>query len=214
MKKLGPQQRQRQQGSALVESLMATVVLLGVSAGVVWVAWLASLRVLLQSLADETASVVAHRSVLDVQQHAPSRGDAGNERLRRDVLDRLRAHPLVPKWMGEQLGLRMTSQSDAAGYVTVQLKLCLPHPESVRQNETSAGPRYRDCLGQFAAGPSTTAGDGAPSSWLGVRGVHPPLASRSIYADGLANLPLAKERARVTRVLIDTGGPGRAKTTP
>lgn len=200
-----PAHNHRQRGSALVEAMISMLLILLTGSGVAWVVWTLSLRVLMQTMADETASIIAHQQVTSLPWIKRPTHNQLAESLREDIVGHLRKHPLVPRWLGPNLGLRVQTTTDPDGMVRTQLTLCIQRDDKtlwrtgITDHPSRPGAaKTRDCLGQFTAGP--TAADA--SHVLSLRSLHPPLISQTIVANGLSDLPLAEERRHAIATLL------------
>jgi hypothetical protein len=194
----------KQKGSATLECVLAVSLGIVAMSGVILVSWLLAVKGVMQSLASEAASIIAHQQINIVTTRVTNlnnRISPAFNRLQSNLREQIRTIlntlPLVPLFTSGGLGIRMHVQPiEVLGQDTVvSLYLCLPPFD--RFAEGSIAPDGgRDCLGQFSQGESY-----APGTWLFVQSTRPPLASAEIYSKGLSNLPLEAERAEAVRVL-------------
>jgi hypothetical protein len=167
-------------------------------------------RTLLQSLADEAASVIAHRSLADTSETGAK---AIQDQLRRQVVQQVRDFPLSERLLGVNAGMRMTivSGSNHQQHTIVSLYLCVEN--HMNRSDSDNGQRSashghdpeRDCLGQLWQGRQSHSVLGTVNQRvLFVRSVHPAIQSTTIFQNGLANLPLAQSRQRMVNNLLGT----------
>ena len=186
----------QEQGSALLESLIAMTLLLIVASGLVWAAWLLSLRSLVHALANETASVMAHQHVHSQTTMQPK---PLAERLRQGALKHIQTHPLVPRWLGPRLGLRFRWRIENDKVMRSSLYLCIRQPTEERSS-TLLG--QRDCLGQFADPKSKKNEEGF--FWIAAHSLHPAPASYDIIHQGLSETPWSSQRQAMVKALLPT----------
>jgi hypothetical protein len=198
----------QQQGSATLECVLAVSLGIVAMSGVLLVSWLLTVKSVMQSLASETASIIAHQQITIVtttSKNTNKRTSPAFNRLHYSLREQIRtvlnSMPLVPLFTRNGLGIRLhVKPNEVLGQDTVvSIYLCLP-PFAKFAERTIAPDGHRDCLGQFSQKESYARG-----TWLFVQSSHPPLASAEIYSDGLRNLPNDTERAEAVRLLQGIG---------
>jgi hypothetical protein len=170
--------------------------------GIILISWLLAVKSVMQSLASEAASIIAHQQIPIVTNLSNGSSPAFNRlhhNLREQVRLVLNSLPLVPLFTKGGLGIRLhVKPNESLGQDTVvSIYLCIPPLDRFPQRPSDMDMNgERDCLGQFTQGDSY-----APGTWLFVQSSHPPLASAEIYSNGLRNLPNNSERAEAVRLL-------------
>jgi hypothetical protein len=170
----------KQNGSATLECVLAVALGIVAMSGVILVSWLLAVKSVMQSLASEAASIIAHQQINIVTTRVTNLNNgispAFNRlqfNLREQIRTILNTLPLVPLFTSGGLGIRMHVQPiEALGQDTVvSLYLCLPPFDRFPEGSLATS-GSRDCLGQFSQGESYARG-----TWLFVQSTHPPLAS-------------------------------------
>lgn len=189
-----------QRGNATLEMILAITLGIIALTGIILVSWLLSVKSVMQSLASEAASIIAHQQIHLVE-NSSERGSPALERLqnslRQQIRNRLGNLPLVSMFTNGGLGIRLSVKRTTAidQDTVVSIYLCLPPLDSL-PSDSSRNHSDRDCLGQFSKDDTPAQG-----TWLFVQSTQPPLASSEIYSKGLSNLPLESERETAVQLL-------------
>lgn len=195
-----------QRGNATLEMILAITLGIIALTGIILVSWLLSVKSVMQSLASEAASIIAHQQIHLVE-NSSERGSPALERLQNSLHEQIRNRlgnlPLVSLFTNGGLGIRLSVKRTTAidQDTVVSIYLCLPPLDSLPQldslpSDSSRNHSDRDCLGQFSKDDTPAQG-----TWLFVQSTQPPLASSEIYSKGLSNLPLESERETAVQLL-------------